>query len=238
MVVMPLTRIWFLNGAVYYRRASNGKRTDDRSVFAEYDFLKKELVWKQWDDTQTVKNNQLVYKILLLAPISSPLIMVPLTNFMGATSQMELTAQERLGNFWWLWPIVFGVIMFLSFDMYMLNIRQNTIIIEAPEEVGIRGYFKATTIGEKGNPRHKRPKEILFPWGEYVAAVGMTLVFLGVMYFVLLYPWNFVTFIAQIFVTSIIIAASLWYAWMMIIARPFVIKKIFKELNGEKNERK
>ncbi|MEY8443973.1 hypothetical protein AALA52_06940 [Lactococcus ileimucosae] len=233
MVVMPLTRVWFLLVEVNYRRASNGKFTEPKDIFAEYDFLKKELVWKQWDDSQTTKNNAWIYKILLLAPISSPLIMVPITNFMGATSQIELTARERIGDFWWLFPIIFGIVMFLSFDMYMLNIRQNTIIIEAPREVDIPGYFKATTIGEKGNPRHKRPKELLFPWGEYVAAVGMTLAFLGVMYFVLLHPWNFVTFIAQVFVTSIIIAASLWYAWVMIIARPFVIKKVFKELNGK-----
>jgi hypothetical protein len=63
-MVMPLTRIWFILGGVRYNHP-NEKSDEPVPVFAEYDLIKRELVWKEWD-TQNDKNMSIVSKIMLL----------------------------------------------------------------------------------------------------------------------------------------------------------------------------
>ncbi|GAB2023767.1 hypothetical protein RyT2_28470 [Pseudolactococcus yaeyamensis] len=218
-MVVPFTKIWFILGLVKYRKE---KKIVEEYVFAEYDFLKKELIWKQWRDEQYDTNMKIVSKILMLAPISSPLIIVPIVGFMGRYSNQIATPKERLGDYWFILPIVLAILIAISFDLYMLNIRRNAIIMDAPEEKEIRNYLRAVAYKKIGKSR-----ENLIPYSLLLGFFTCFLIISGIVFWLYSQPDTTVTFIAKLLSLSIILAVFPLVMWW-ILGRALVTKKYFK----------
>jgi len=228
-MVMPLTRIWFILAGVQYRQI-NGKLTEERPAFAEYDLIKRKLVWKEWDDTQNDKNMSIVSKILLLAPLSSAFIIVPIIGFMSRYTRVKATPQERLGDYWLSLPIMLGLFMFLAFDFYMVNIRQQTKIVQIPEERSIRTYFRVVSINK--SPKNRCPHDIPIPWRSILGMIFFLGVFIGLTVWVYDTRDTLMTFISKLFVLSFLIGVLFLISWYLPL-RAFIIKGVFKKLNAK-----
>ncbi len=218
-MVIPLTRIWFLLGDVIYK---DGKKKREEDVFAEYDLIKKKLVWKQWRDDQLDKNMKVVSRVLMIAPLSSPLVMVFIVGLMGGYTKQVATPKERLGDYWVIVPIILALLIFVSFDFYMLNIRRNAIIMPEPDEQQIRRYLRGVSYKDISK---SKPNPI--PYAALAGMISFLLVCTSLTLWVYVQPDTILTFIAKLIVLSIILSVIpliLFY----VLGRALIIKKYLK----------
>jgi len=228
-MVMPLTRIWFILAGIQYRR-SNGELTEERPAFAEYNLVKRQLVWKEWNDEQDDKNMNVVRKIMLLAPLSSAFIIVPIIGFMNRYTGLKTTPQMRLGEHWISIPIIVGFFMFLAFDFYMVNIRQKTKVVKQPDEESIRTYFRVVSLNDLSKNHY--PHDIPIPWRSILGLAGGVFMTIALMFWLYDRPDTWLTFINKLFVLSFLIGVFFLTVWYLL-GRAIVIKRVFKKLNAE-----
>jgi len=218
-MILPLTRIWFNQDRVQYR-FSHEQPVNERYVFAEYHLLQKKLVWKEWTQKQEQKNLKVVKNVIGLGSLFSVPIIMMLNHYMRRYTYIKATPQERLGELWLLTPIVFGIVLFLVFDCYLLTIRQRATIVAGPEQQSENEYFNRVIDIIPFNSR-----KVVIPW---LVIGGMSSVLFAV---ILLTVWlynqreTYLTFITQLSILSILVAVLVFFLWQML-GRYIVIKKI------------
>ncbi|MGM0211415.1 hypothetical protein IGK20_002037 [Enterococcus sp. AZ112] len=228
-MIIPFSKIWFIVDSF-----SNSRLTNER-IFAEYDLIKKQVVWKKWSNKSDENNLSLVSKIIALAPLFSPLIILLIIHFLGGYTQITATPSERLNQHHNIIPVILGILIFLSWDYFLLYIRKNQEIVTTPTKEEQIEYF--VSINEN-TVRHNNAVGIYkTPYLVTIIAWIFLYLVIGLMFWIYNQPDTTGTFISKLLVLGILIATGFFVFWILF--RTIVAKKILKKLRKEiedKNE--
>lgn len=224
-VVIPLTKMWFVADYWGQSELSNTK------IFAEYDLIKKQLTWKKFSKKNIVSQENMLRKLLVLLPFSSPFVIVPLIGFLGNYTKIQATPTERLGNFSLLAPLLVGVLLFLIFEYFMLYRRKNTEVVDVPSKYNQYTYFEELyEHSVKNNDAIGKYKTPYLITG--LAIIFLAVVAIPIMFWLYNMLGTFGEFMLKLIILSFLLSVLLLTIWNSII-KGIITKKIINKLAEE-----
>lgn len=223
-MIIPFSKIWFIVDAF-----SNSRLTNER-IFAEYDLIKKQIVWKKWSNKSEEINLSLASKIIAMTPVFSPLFILLIVHFLGGYTQITATPSERLDQYHNIIPVIFGILIFLSCDYFLLYIRKDQEIVSPPTKEEQIEYF--VSINENTIKYNNAVGIYKTPY--LVTTITWIFLFsvIGLMFWIYNQTDTIGTFVAKLLVLGILIAIGFFVFWILF--RTIIAKKIIKKLRKEK----
>ena len=119
-----------------------GTNLKGTGLAAEYYILSGDIVWRRLDKESIGNHQNIAKKISRLTWMSSPLLIVPIMAFIAGYSDNYIVLQKEFGLFSFLLPMILGICFFISFELWMVSIRNTYPLVEAPSSTVQKEYFK------------------------------------------------------------------------------------------------
>lgn len=173
-------------------------------LVAEYSLMQRKLIWKDRTETKE-KTEKLVYLVLGLLPLSSPLFIIPILSIMNRTNEFNIVSSLGYKNTI-LWPIIIGVLLEIIFHIYISRtFAKLGNVIEQPElDVRTKYITEMIDVSFRRNVPGKS-----FP--PYLIAVGSILVLsltIPVVYYLIMSDVDSIANVTMMFV----VLSILWFA--------------------------
>lgn len=226
-MVIPIIKMWFVSD--YWEEGKSNK-----DIFAEYNLLEKCFIWKQWNREEKIKQGKTISRILSLAPFASPFMVVPFISILGGYTSKKVYPIDRLQNMYIVIPVLLGIIIFLTFEYYMLYRRQNSKVIDVPQPSDQKKYFENLyTHSIKNNEavgNYKTPYLVTI-----VSFIFLTFVVVPLMFWLYNQSDTLGNFILKLVVLSSLISLVLniiWNGFFKAYIMKIEINKLKKELEN------
>lgn len=208
-----------------------GTNLKGTGLAAEYYPFSRDIVWRKLDK-ESIRNHQnIAKKISRLTWMSSPFLIVPIMAFIAGYSDNYIVPQKEFGLFSFLLPMILGICFFISFELWMVSIRNTYPLIEAPNSSDQKEYFEVIhDITLKHNDVWKQIKT------PYLANI---LVFLFIVFAVIPFVYWFyfmpsaiIEFMIKLTILAILLSLIPNIIWNGFV-KTVINKKIIDELNAK-----
>ena len=208
-----------------------GTNLKGTGLAAEYYLLSGDIIWRKLDK-ESIRNHQnIAKKIGRLTWMSSPFLIVPIMAFIASYSDNYIVPQIEFGLFSFLLPMILGIWLFISFELWMVSIRNTYPLIEAPSRTVQKEYFEVIhDITLKHNDVLKQIKT------PYLANI---LVFLFIVFAVIPFvywfyfmPSTIIEFMIKLTILAILLSLIPNIIWNGFV-KTVINKKIIDELNAK-----
>ncbi|KZK04955.1 hypothetical protein AB996_2165 [Lactococcus cremoris] len=224
-MVIPLTKIWFV--ADYWGKSE----LSNTKIFAEYDILKKEVVWKKFSSKSMKKQGKIFSRIINFLPLTSPFIIVPFVGFLANYTKKQATPAERLGNLNIFAPFLIGIILFLVFEYFMLYRRRNLEIVSNPTKHNQYTYFEElyehSVRSNDAVGKYKTPYLV-----SGLAIIFLIVIAIPIMFWLYSMNGTLGEFIIKLLILSFLLSTLLSTIWNGVI-KSIITKNIMNALNKE-----
>jgi len=224
-VIIPFTRFWFSEVQVKCRYPGE-ESSQKRKIFAEYDLVKRQLIWKEWTVQQHRKNIKVLRITLGVLSIFSVPVIMSMNNFMRRYTYIKATPQQRLGEFWLIAPIALGIFLFLLLNCYLQMIRKRTIIIEDMDKQTEREYFR--NIISVRPLKNSKTQKISFPWFRIFGILSIVIYMIFSTIESYKSRQTFLMFITNVLFIAFLLFAFLFILWYLL-AGYTIFKKLAKD---------
>ena len=228
VLVTPFTKI------IFHVDNGLGSQLSGTGLAAEYDFKKKQLIWRRASEQKIKGHERLMMKILSFFPLTSPLLIVPILYFVGKETSNVVTPIDRMGTISLFLPIILGILLFFSFEYLMLLLRDSYKIIPAPsKEQQLKYLMEVNEISWRHNdvwPQIRTPylaNIIIFSF--------VIVVIIPLMFWLYLQVSTFGEMILKLAVLGLLVSIIPNLIWNGII-KVLLIHKLIKNLKGEQND--
>lgn len=208
-----------------------GTNLKGTGLAAEYYLLSGDIVWRKLDK-ESIRNHQnIAKKIGRLTWMSSPFLIVPIMAFIAGYSDNYIVPQIEFGLFSFLLPMILGIWLFVSFELWMVSIRNTYPLIEAPSSSDQKEYFEVMhDITLKHNDVLKQIKT---PYLANILVVSF--IFFAVIPFVYWFyfmPSTIIEFMIKLTILAILLSLIPNIIWNGFV-KAVINKKIIDELNAK-----
>ena len=208
-----------------------GTNLKGTGLAAEYYLLSGDIIWRKLDK-ESIRNHQnIAKKISRLTWMSSPFLIVPIMAFIAGYSDNYIVPQKEFGLFSFLLPIILGILLFISFELWMVSIRNTYPLIEAPSSTIQKEYFEV--IHDITLKHNDVWKQIKTPYLANILVVSF--IFFAVIPFVYWFyfmPSTIIEFMIKLTILAILLSLIPSIIWNGFV-KTVINKKIIDELNAK-----
>ena len=208
-----------------------GTNLKGTGLAAEYYLLSGDIVWRRLDKESIGNHKNIAKKIGRLTWMSSPFLIVPIMAFIAGYSDNYIVPQIEFGLFSFLLPMILGIWLFISFELWMVSIRNTYPLIEAPSRTVQKEYFKVThDITLKHNDVLKQIKTPYL--ANILVVLFIVFTVIPFVYWFYFMPSTIIEFIIKLVVLAILLSLVPNIIWNGVV-KTVINNKIINELNDE-----
>nr|WP_270618648.1 hypothetical protein [Streptococcus sanguinis] len=208
-----------------------GTNLKGTGLAAEYYLLSGDIIWRKLDK-ESIRNHQnIAKKIGRLTWMSSPFLIVPIMAFIASYSDNYIVPQIEFGLFSFLLPMILGIWLFISFELWMVSIRNTYPLIEAPSRTVQKEYFEVThDITLKHNDVLKQIKTPYL--ANILVVLFIVFAVIPFVYWFYFMPSTIIEFMVKLTILAILLSLIPNIIWNGFV-KTVINKKIIDELNAK-----
>ena len=208
-----------------------GTNLKGTGLAAEYYPFSRDIVWRKLDK-ESIRNHQnIAKKISRLTWMSSPFLIVPIMAFIAGYSDNYIVPQIEFGLFSFLLPMILGIWLFISFELWMVSIRNTYPLIEAPSRTVQKEYFEVThDITLKHNDVLKQIKTPYL--ANILVVLFIVFAVIPFVYWFYFMPSTIIEFMVKLTILAILLSLIPNIIWNGFV-KTVINKKIIDELNAK-----
>ena len=208
-----------------------GTNLKGTGLAAEYYPFSRDIVWRKLDK-ESIRNHQnIAKKISRLTWMSSPFLIVPIMAFIAGYSDNYIVPQKEFGLFSFLLPMILGIWLFISFELWMVSIRNTYPLIEAPSRTVQKEYFEVThDITLKHNDVLKQIKTPYL--ANILVVLFIVFAVIPFVYWFYFMPSTIIEFMVKLTILAILLSLIPNIIWNGFV-KTVINKKIIDELNAK-----
>lgn len=208
-----------------------GTNLKGTGLAAEYYPFSRDIVWRRLDKVRIGNHQNIAKKISRLTWLSSQFLIVPIMAFIAGYSDNYIVPQKEFGLFSFLLPMILGICFFISFELWMVSIRNTYPLIEAPSRTVQKEYFEV--IHDITLKHNDVWKQIKTPYlANILVVLFIVFAVIPFVYWFYFMPSTIIEFMVKLTLLAILLSLVPNIIWNGVF-KTLINKKIINSLNKD-----